>query len=507
MQTGGTLKKRKRRAIAKVTGLGTVPYDANEDNFDAKTLFSDKSTNDVPNHFKVTTGSDTRIRMTYLHELGDHQVPQSGRRVTRDPAFHSMEDGYDEEDDFHANPSNIPTYIPIKSREEYVKERPYFLDKTTMTRLKQILLLGMCSGTFPWKWNSKTHQIDRWSPILEKLWDYQWFFVTIQTACLTGFQFYSFISRLETDIKTYREVFMNSVSVYWYVCAVYFNINMYIYKDQIRQYINTMFKFNHDFVDKYLLHLDDYDDGGRIVINLSIPSNTSQVFASVALFLVIPYQPWYLFSYIYPKPWYCLIPGAIQEFVVVGQVISNYILYQWVMVAHSNSMEFWLRETHNHNDSGYTRDALRHPKTAIETYRTLQILATCFNDCMSPLAIPLMKTHILTGLIPCGYVFIRSMNNKFIEEFPGILTYPICVIDCATAGFTTLSLAAEVFDLACGFVDSWSRTRQKDFRRILMSCPVLKVKVGRFYYVTVSTTITFFKVATDYIIDCIITFP
>lgn len=97
----------------------------------------------------------------------------------------------------------------------------------------------------------------------------------------------------------------------------------------MRQYINTLFKFNGDFVgkenslftleiffhppiplkifglcvtsnryainlitDKHLIHLDDYDDGGRIVINLSIPSNTSQVFASVALFLVIPYQPW-----------------------------------------------------------------------------------------------------------------------------------------------------------------------------------------------------------------------
>ncbi|ODM90022.1 Glucose 1,6-bisphosphate synthase [Orchesella cincta] len=475
MQTGGTLKKRKRRAIAKVTGLGTVPYDENDDNFDARTIFSDKSPNDQPNHFKINTGPDTRIRMSYLHELGDHQLTKSGKRATRDPAFHLEEGENEEDEDEQARPPNIPTYIPMKTREEYIKDRPYFLDKTTMTRLKQILILGMFSGTFPWKWNSKTHRIDKWSPTFEKLWNFQWFFVTIQTALLTGFQFYSFISRLETDIKTYREVFMNSVSVYWYVCAVYFNINMYTYKDQCL------------FTDKYLLHLDDYDDGGRIVINLSIPSNTSQVFASVALFLVIPYQPWYLFSYIYPKPWYCLIPGAIQEFVVVGQVIIAVL--------------------HNHNDSGYTREELRNPKTAVETYRTLQILCTCFNDCMSPLAIPLMKTHILTGLIPCGYVFIRSMNHKFIEEFPGILTYPICVIDCATAGFTTLSLAAEVFDLACGFVDSWSRTRQKDFRRILMSCPVLKVKVGRFYYVTVSTTITFFKVATDYIIDCIITFP
>lgn len=68
-------------------------------------------------------------------------------------------------------------------------------------------------------------------------------------------------------------------------------------------------------------------------------------------------------------------------------------------------------------------------------------------------------------------------------------------------------MAAEMYDLASSFVDSWSRTRQKDFRRILMSCPTLKVKVGRFYCLTVTTTITFFKTTFDYIIDCIITFP
>lgn len=96
--------------------------------------------------------------------------------------------------------------------------------------------------------------------------------------------------------------------------------------------------------DKYVLSLDDYDDGGRVVMNLSIPSNTAQVFVSVSLFLVIPHEPWYIFSYIHPKPWYWLIPGAIQEFIVVGQVISNYVLYQWIMVAHTNSVEFWLKE-------------------------------------------------------------------------------------------------------------------------------------------------------------------
>lgn len=88
-----------------------------------------------------------------------------------------------------------------------------------------------------------------------------------------------------------------------------------------------------------------------------------------------------------------------------------------------------------------------------------------------------------------------------------LVTYPICVIDCATAGFSVLSLAAEVFDLAAGCLDSWSRSKKKEFRRVIMSCPALKTWVGRNYFITVSTTITFFKVTTDYIINAIIAFP
>lgn len=221
------------------------------------------------NPVAIKSGQETRIRMAQL--LQDSQS-RPGTRVTRNPAFHSTaEDGLDDLEDLENRRPTLSTYVPLKERSEYIKARPYFLDKTTMTRLKQILLLAICSGTVPWRFNKRTHQIDKWSPIFEKLWKFQWFFVTIQTFLLTGFQFYSFINRVEHDIKTYREVFMNSVSVYWYVCAVYFNINMYLHKDQVnaliiivfyfltvmllftifpqmRQYINTLFKFNHDFI-------------------------------------------------------------------------------------------------------------------------------------------------------------------------------------------------------------------------------------------------------------------
>ncbi|CAL8068198.1 unnamed protein product [Orchesella dallaii] len=82
----------------------------------------------------------------------------------------------------------------------------------------------------------------------------------------------------------------------------------------------------------------------------------------------------------------------------------------------SRTIEFCSRKA----DSGYTVDEMRRPKTAIETYRKLQILTQCFNDCMAPMVMPTIKFAVVGALIPCGYVFIRSMNQKFIDEFPGI---------------------------------------------------------------------------------------
>lgn len=68
-------------------------------------------------------------------------------------------------------------------------------------------------------------------------------------------------------------------------------------------------------------------------------------------------------------------------------------------------------------------------------------------------------------------------------------------------------MSAEMYDIANSYIGSWSRTKQKDFRRILMSFPTLKVKVGKYYFITASTMITFFQVMTGYIIDSLLTFP
>lgn len=68
-------------------------------------------------------------------------------------------------------------------------------------------------------------------------------------------------------------------------------------------------------------------------------------------------------------------------------------------------------------------ETLREINEGIKCYRKLQVLCSCFNECMSPYAIPMLKTHIFTGLVPCGYVVIRSLNQRFIDEFPGICKF------------------------------------------------------------------------------------
>lgn len=73
------------------------------------------------------------------------------------------------------------------------------------------------------------------------------------------------------------------------------------------------------------------------------------------------------------------------------------------------------------------------PKKAVATFKALQVLNKCFNECIAPLGIPFVKIVMSTAMVPCGYVLIRSMD-KFVDEFPGILTYPFGVIDCASAG-------------------------------------------------------------------------
>ncbi|OXA38594.1 hypothetical protein Fcan01_26639 [Folsomia candida] len=76
---------------------------------------------------------------------------------------------------------------------------------------------------------------------------------------------------------------------------------------------------------------------------------------------------------------------------VSGQTISVFCLLAWVTVSHGNCVEFWLMEAHQNNETGYTIDQLRESHTAVELYRSLQVLTGLLNECISPLAFPLMK--------------------------------------------------------------------------------------------------------------------
>jgi hypothetical protein len=118
-------------------------------------------------------------------------------------------------------------------------------------RLQQLLLLGQTSGAFPWVWNKEKVQIDKWTPRTERYWYWFWSITTAQTVILCVYQIYAFFWRLESG--KYRELFMWSFSFVWYSSAVVFNLNMYLFKDSIRQYINTLLFMNKRFMGKSFL--------------------------------------------------------------------------------------------------------------------------------------------------------------------------------------------------------------------------------------------------------------
>jgi len=69
-------------------------------------------------------------------------------------------------------------------------------------------------------------------------------------------------------------------------------------------------------LDKYVVNLDGYYDGCWLVNSVVIPFNFSQNGICVIFFILYPFQPWYLYSYLYDKEnpfaWYALIPGIFE---------------------------------------------------------------------------------------------------------------------------------------------------------------------------------------------------
>ncbi len=120
--------------------------------------------------------------------------------------------------------------------------------------------------------------------------------------------------------------------------------------------------------------------------------------------------------------------------------------------------------------------------------------------------LPMTQIHTAQIAILNGFVTIRSMNSLFIREFPQSLLYPIGFLDCTIDNFEMMNMSALVYDLSCGFINSWSLKKDKDFRKTLLSCSALKIHWRRFYFLTVSTTIKFFQVVWGLITDAITSF-
>lgn len=67
-------------------------------------------------------------------------------------------------------------------------------------------------------------------------------------------------------------------------------------------------------LDRYVIHLDDLEDHGNAVLKVCIPANFIQLLLSCTLYLFMPFQPWYLTSYVYEpgNPQWWLLLGALQ---------------------------------------------------------------------------------------------------------------------------------------------------------------------------------------------------
>jgi len=243
-------QKRRRRNIAKVAGLGIVPYDEATDTFTGREMYDP----DQDNYLKraVRTQNDTRLNISTLRKLqeggigGKRSSATRPTRIPENPGEGFPDDSDEDEDQIESN-YDFNDEALSKTADH---GRPYFLNQLTMGRLQMLLTLGQASGAFPWTWNKEKHMIDKWTPAKERWWYWFWSITTFQTVLLSGFQIYAFFYRLEAG--NYRQLFMWSFSFVWYSCAVVFNLNMYIFKDYIRQYINTLLFMNKKFMGKKL---------------------------------------------------------------------------------------------------------------------------------------------------------------------------------------------------------------------------------------------------------------
>ncbi len=200
------------------------------DNFTGQSLFAAPENNISRNaglrQFSVTNKSDTRLQLCSSQMLDARRegngayATKNKIRYSRIGQKHNLNAEKTIEMEINENVTNSElnaTSVNAKNLSEItsdiVCQRKYFLDNQTMQRLQQIILLGVATGSMPWKWNKKTCRIDKWGPRFEKMWRIFWIISTVQNFLIAIFQVRT-IWRIIGLVETYRQAFQLSLSVF-----------------------------------------------------------------------------------------------------------------------------------------------------------------------------------------------------------------------------------------------------------------------------------------------------
>jgi len=229
----GCLKKRRRRALAKVAGLSMVPYEEETDTFFGIDLHGSKDINIIHKEVCVKTG-DCVISISQL----ESSKLKNKKNITfasqnRTPYDHNNTDG---EKPSRSEQSN-----------EAGSNRHVLLNFRALFTLRCLLIMGTSTLSFPWSWNKETQRIDKWSPRNKRIWWTVYRLSIFQTVLLTGYQVYTFYLKLQEPHETFRGVFMAFMGLYWYITCVNLNFFMYKYREKTRHFINTLLALNETF--------------------------------------------------------------------------------------------------------------------------------------------------------------------------------------------------------------------------------------------------------------------
>lgn len=230
----------------KVKGLSNTPYNGFRENADGakvqQCMSSTRRNSCTAINLSSSEFAELRKKLS--------GVPSSRTRPTRNPMFHRNTDeacDIENEQSISELPStdqNEQTKSESNSKTENELSRPYFFDKTTMSRLKHIMFLGMTTGTFPWKWDNSKHKIEQFSPTFLKLWKLFRLLFAIQSCCITVFQAHVFWQLASSGKVTNRQIFIASFNLMWYIEWMDFAVNMYIYGEQVH---NLQFSLLHKY--------------------------------------------------------------------------------------------------------------------------------------------------------------------------------------------------------------------------------------------------------------------